>query len=54
MFHYSKAEKLIIDTYVKARETLGVRASITKSSTVLNIDKDEVCKVLGFDPIRYS
>lgn len=53
MFRYTKREKLIIATYQKSRETLGVRASIAKVAAELSADKTEVCKVLGFNPIKW-
>lgn len=49
----TKVDKRIVETYRNHRMVHGVRVSIAMTATDLNADRTEVCKVLGFDPIKF-
>lgn len=53
MFRHSKAEKRIIEAYRNHRMVHGVRVSIKMTAEELSEDRTHVCKVLGFDPIKF-
>lgn len=49
----TKADKRIVETYRDHRMVHGVRVSIAKTVADLGADPVEVCKVLGFEPIKF-